>query len=138
MSTVFRHQGGSDPSAVVFDGLKAAVARKVDIVLIDTAGRFARKEKTLIEELKKLLRVIKREISEAPHEKPPRHRRNDRTKCHRPGTRLSRSPFFDWNHPDQTRRNSEGAARPSLFRAELGIPIPRHRHGRAGKRPRSV
>jgi fused signal recognition particle receptor len=64
---VIAHQAGADPSAVVFDALKAARARGVDRVLIDTAGRLHTK-KNLMEELKKIYRVIAREIPGAPHE----------------------------------------------------------------------
>ena len=62
-----RHAQGADPSAVVFDGLKAALARKIDVVLIDTAGRLHTKT-PLIEELAKVARVIGREVPGAPHE----------------------------------------------------------------------
>lgn len=64
---VVRHRSGSDPSAVVFDGLQAAKTRGVDVVLIDTAGRLHTKSH-LVEELKKLRRVIGRELAGAPHE----------------------------------------------------------------------
>ena len=64
---VIRHQQGSDPSAVVFDGLAAAKARGVDAVLIDTAGRLHTKT-NLMEELKKVKRVLARELPGAPHE----------------------------------------------------------------------
>ena len=52
---------------VVFDAVKAAIARKVDILIIDTAGRLHNKA-NLMTELNKIQRVIKREIAEAPHE----------------------------------------------------------------------
>jgi len=64
---VIAHQPGADPSAVVFDALKAARARGMDRVLIDTAGRLHTK-KNLMEELKKLHRVAAREVPGAPHE----------------------------------------------------------------------
>jgi fused signal recognition particle receptor len=64
---VIRHQAGADPSAVVFDACKAALARKCDILLIDTAGRLHTKI-NLMEEMKKIRRVIGREIPGAPHE----------------------------------------------------------------------
>jgi fused signal recognition particle receptor len=66
-SEVVKQRSGSDPSAVVFDALKAARSRKVDVVLIDTAGRLHTKV-NLMEELKKIKRVIGREIPDAPHE----------------------------------------------------------------------
>jgi fused signal recognition particle receptor len=62
-----RHQSGADPSAVVYDGLQAAVARGVDVVIIDTAGRLHVKT-NLLEELKKVVRVIARQVEDAPHE----------------------------------------------------------------------
>ena len=58
---VVRHQMGADPAAVVFDALQAARARGVDYVIVDTAGRLHTK-KNLMEELKKINRVIEREL----------------------------------------------------------------------------
>ncbi|MBT0666098.1 signal recognition particle-docking protein FtsY [Geobacter pelophilus] len=64
---VIRHQAGADPSAVVFDGCKAAVARGCEVLIVDTAGRLHTKV-NLMEEMKKIRRVMGREISGAPHE----------------------------------------------------------------------
>ncbi|MDF2874407.1 MAG: ftsY [Sporomusa sp.] len=64
---VIKHAEGSDPAAVAFDAVQAAKARKVDIVIIDTAGRLHTKS-NLMEELKKINRVIAKEIPDAPHE----------------------------------------------------------------------
>jgi len=64
---VICHAEGSDPAAVAFDAAKAAVARKADILLLDTAGRLHNKS-NLMEELKKIRRVMEREIPHAPHE----------------------------------------------------------------------
>ncbi|WP_394708554.1 signal recognition particle-docking protein FtsY [uncultured Desulfuromusa sp.] len=64
---VVSHAEGADPSAVAFDAAKAAVARKADILLLDTAGRLHTKV-NLMEELKKIRRVLDREIPGAPHE----------------------------------------------------------------------
>jgi fused signal recognition particle receptor len=64
---LIRHAEGADPAAVVFDGLAAAKARNIDVVFIDTAGRLQTKH-NLMEELKKIRRVIAREIEGAPHE----------------------------------------------------------------------
>jgi fused signal recognition particle receptor len=58
---------GGDPSAVAFDTVKAAVARGVDVAIIDTAGRLQTK-KPLMEELGKMVRVIGRDVEGAPHE----------------------------------------------------------------------
>ena len=66
---VIRHKQGADPSAVVFDGLAAARARGVDVVLIDTAGRLHTKT-NLMEELKKVKRVLARELPGAPASTP--------------------------------------------------------------------
>lgn len=64
---VIRHQSGADPGAVAYDAAKAALARKADILLLDTAGRLHTKV-NLMEELKKVQRVLAREIPGAPHE----------------------------------------------------------------------
>lgn len=64
---VIRHREGADPSAVVFDACKAAIARNVDILMVDTAGRMHTKV-NLMEEMKKIRRVMTREIPGAPHE----------------------------------------------------------------------
>ena len=64
---VIKHRAGADPSAVVFDGMQAAKSRGTDVLLIDTAGRLHTKIH-LIEELKKIRRVISREQPGAPHE----------------------------------------------------------------------
>ena len=62
-----KQTSGADPSAVAFDGVQAAVARKMDIVIIDTAGRL-QTNLNLMEELKKVKRVIGKIIPDAPHE----------------------------------------------------------------------
>ncbi len=62
-----KHEEGADPAAVVYDAVQAAKARKTDIVLIDTAGRLHTKS-NLMEELKKMCRVVGRELPGAPHE----------------------------------------------------------------------
>lgn len=64
---VVAHKQGADPAAVVFDACRAAAARGVGRLLIDTAGRLHTKS-NLMEELKKIHRVIGREIPGAPHE----------------------------------------------------------------------
>jgi fused signal recognition particle receptor len=61
-----RHQSGADPAAVAFDGVKAAAARGVDVVIVDTAGRLHTRE-NLMEELRKVARVIGKAIPGAPH-----------------------------------------------------------------------
>lgn len=64
---IVKHQHGADPAAVVFDGMKAALARGADVVIVDTAGRLHVKV-NLMEELKKIVRTIERQIAGAPHE----------------------------------------------------------------------
>ncbi|MDO8444738.1 MAG: signal recognition particle-docking protein FtsY [Deltaproteobacteria bacterium] len=64
---VIKHKEGSDPSAVLFDALKAAQGRGTDILIADTAGRLHTKT-NLMEELKKTRRVVEREAPGAPHE----------------------------------------------------------------------
>jgi len=63
---VIKQQEGADPSAVAFDGISAAVSRGVDVVLIDTAGRLHTKT-NLMDELKKIHRVIAQKLPGAPH-----------------------------------------------------------------------
>ena len=62
-----RSRENADPSSVVYDSLDAALARNIDIVLIDTAGRLHTKS-NLMEELKKIKRTISKKIPTAPHE----------------------------------------------------------------------
>lgn len=62
-----KHVSGASPAAVAFDGIRAAIARQVDVVIIDTAGRLHTKA-PLMEELKKVHRIIERELPGAPHE----------------------------------------------------------------------
>jgi len=64
---VIKQKTGADPAAVVFDGLQAALARGVDTVYIDTAGRLHTKV-NLMEELKKVRRTAEKKIMGAPHE----------------------------------------------------------------------
>lgn len=64
---VIRHQEGADPSAVIFDAIKAAQARNIDVLICDTAGRLQNK-KNLMQELEKMNKVIDREFPEADRE----------------------------------------------------------------------
>ncbi len=64
---IVKHQMGSDPAAVAFDACKAAVARKIDVLIVDTAGRLHTQDH-LMRELEKIHRVIQKIIPEAPHE----------------------------------------------------------------------
>ena len=64
---VIRQAVGSDPAAVVFDAVKAALARQADVLIVDTAGRLHTKT-NLMDELAKLKRVIERQCPGGPHE----------------------------------------------------------------------
>lgn len=64
---IVKHQPNSDPAAVAFDACEAAVARKVDVLVVDTAGRLHTQEH-LMRELSKIQRVVQKRIPEAPHE----------------------------------------------------------------------
>lgn len=64
---VIKQNAGSDPAAVIFDGIKAAKSRGADVLICDTAGRLQNKV-NLMNELSKVKRVIEREIPDAPHE----------------------------------------------------------------------
>lgn len=64
---VVKHAEGSDPAAVAFDATKAAKARSIDVLILDTAGRLHTKA-NLMEEMKKVKRVVGKELEGAPHE----------------------------------------------------------------------
>lgn len=64
---IVRHQQGSDPAAVAFDACDAAIARKMDVLLIDTAGRLHTQDH-LMRELTKVRNVVRKRIPDAPHE----------------------------------------------------------------------
>ncbi len=66
-ATVIAHTEGADPGAVAFDAVAHAKAKNKDVVIIDTAGRLHNKSH-LMEELRKIHRVVKKEVSDAPHE----------------------------------------------------------------------
>jgi len=62
-----KQKPGADPSAVLYDALQSAKAKKIEVVIVDTAGRLHTKH-NLMNELEKMTRVAKREIPDAPHE----------------------------------------------------------------------
>ncbi|MBI5193586.1 MAG: signal recognition particle-docking protein FtsY [Nitrospirae bacterium] len=66
-ASVIRHSDGSDPAAVVFDALAAAKSRGADVLIVDTAGRLHTKV-NLMDELKKIRRILEREHPGSPHE----------------------------------------------------------------------
>jgi fused signal recognition particle receptor len=66
-ASVVRHKQGADPAALAYDAVEAAMARGVDVLLIDTAGRL-HTQKNLMEELKKIKRTVDKKMPGAPHE----------------------------------------------------------------------
>lgn len=64
---IIKHQHGADPAAVAYDGAEAAVSRKMDVLIIDTAGRLQTKT-NLMKELTKIKNVLSKRIPGAPHE----------------------------------------------------------------------
>jgi len=64
---IVKHRDNADPSAVAFDAVEAAMARNVDIVIVDTAGRLHTKV-NLMQEIKKIRRTIAKKLPKAPHE----------------------------------------------------------------------
>ena len=66
-ASIVKHQSGSDPAAVAFDAIESARHKKTDIVIIDTAGRLHTKS-PLMEELKKVRRVVEKAMPHAPQE----------------------------------------------------------------------
>ena len=66
-ASIVRHEEGSDPASVVFDGIAAAKARGSDVIIIDTAGRLHNKQ-NLMNELNKITRIINRELPDASKE----------------------------------------------------------------------
>ena len=64
---VIAHQEGADPAAVIYDGIQAGIARKMDVVICDTAGRL-QAQSQLMDELAKVARVMNKALPGAPHE----------------------------------------------------------------------
>ncbi len=66
-SLIVKQDEGADPAAVAYDGVKSGIARGVDVIFIDTAGRL-HTQKNLMNEVKKIKNAVKKAYSEAPHE----------------------------------------------------------------------
>lgn len=66
-ASIVKHKEGADPAAVAYDAVEASIARDIDILLVDTAGRL-HTQKNLMEELKKIKRSINKKMPGAPHE----------------------------------------------------------------------
>ena len=66
-ATIVRQHEGADPASVVYDGIQAAKSRKVDVILVDTAGRLHNKQ-NLMNELNKISRIVERELPQSSKE----------------------------------------------------------------------
>ena len=77
---VVAHEPGADPGAVVFDAMQAAYARDRDVLIVDTAGRLHTKF-NLMEELKKLRKIMQKHVEEAPRRRPCRSRSGSPRPC---------------------------------------------------------
>ena len=84
---LIKQSKGSDPSAVAFDSIHAAKARNIDLVFIDTAGRLHTKV-NLMEELKKLKRIVRQRMPGSTSRDPSGPRCHNRSECHLPGQAL--------------------------------------------------
>ena len=98
---------GSDPASVIYDAVNAAKARHVDVLLCDTAGRLHNK-KNLMEELRKMNRIIDREFPGCPSGKSGRTGRHDRTERAGTGAGICAGYGFDRYYPDQNGWNRQG------------------------------
>ena len=119
-------QEGADPAAVVYDAVAAAKARKADILLVDTAGRLHNK-KNLMEELKKINRILEREYPEAYRETLVVLDGNDRTECTCTGKGIQRGCGYYRYYPDQDGWNGQGwncscnSVRTWIFRLNISV-----------------
>jgi len=66
-ASIVRQESGADPGAVIYAALESALSKKMDVVIIDTAGRLQTK-KPLMEQLRKINRVIAKHVPDGPHE----------------------------------------------------------------------
>ena len=130
---VIKHQTGASPAAVAFDGIRASIARKVDVVLIDTAGRLHTRT-PLMEELKKVHRVIAKELQGAPHEVLLVLDAGHRPECAEPGADLSGCISAQRCHSDQDGRLGKGRSGAVRYRATRR-PDSGHWPGRGRRRP---
>jgi fused signal recognition particle receptor len=131
---IVRQQPGADPGAVVHDGLQAALSRKANLVIIDTAGRLHTKV-NLMEELKKVVRVVERVLGRPPDESHPRC--DDGPKRPQSGPRLPRGHRHHRPHDRQAGRHRQGRDR-AHHRRPTRHPHQAHRARREAGEPRAV
>ena len=115
---VIRQAAGSDPAAVVFDAVKAATARGIDVLIVDTAGRLHTKT-NLMDELVKLKRVIERQLPGRAPRVADGARRAHGPERVRAGAHVPRGDRPHRPRPDQARRHRQGRHR-RAHRRELG------------------
>ena len=138
---IVRHKPGADAASVAFDALSAAQARNIDVVLIDTAGRLHTKV-NLMEELKKIRRVLSKNQNGAPHETLLVLDATTWPECSGPGKPVPQRHRIDRPGPGQIGRDSQGR-RGDRHRvtasSACAICRPRGGPGRSGRlRPRSL
>ena len=133
---LIRQQPGSDPSAVLFDALQAAKARKVDYVIVDTAGRLHTKT-NLMAELEKMRRTAARVIPGAPHEVLLVLDATTGQNGLEQARKFTETSARHRHHSDQARRHRQGRrGGRHLARVESAHPL--RRRGRAARRPAAV
>jgi len=133
---VIRQKTGADPSAVVFDALQAAKARKIDYVIVDTAGRLHTKE-NLMAELEKMRRTATRVVPGAPHEVLlvlDRHHWPERAGT---GAKIYETSGVTGIVLTKLDGTAKGGVIVAITR-ELGLPIRLRRRWREGDRPAPV
>ncbi len=117
------------PRAVVYDAVRAVKGGRGGVIIVDTAGRLHTKV-NLMEELKKMRRIMGAGAPRRPRRGPPRPRRDHRPERHRPGKDVQGRDRRHGPRPDEARRDVEGR-RGRPIAKELGIPASLHRRRRA-------
>ena len=100
-------QQGHDPASIAYQAVEKALAKNIDIVIVDTAGRLDNK-KNLMDELEKITRVIKKKLPSAPHEVLSGARRQHRPDGRAPGEELREDRRRHRRDHHQARRHGEG------------------------------
>ena len=135
-SALVAQQAGADPAAVVFDAAQSARSRGIDVLIADTAGRL-QSQSHLMEELKKVRRVIQRVEPSAPHEVLLVLDANQGQNALTPGGAVSPGYRRHWAGADQARWHGQRRHRARHCpQAETADPL--HRHRRTGRGLRRV
>ena len=107
---IVRGSPGADPASVAHDACQRALARGVDVLIVDTAGRL-HTQTHLMRELEKIRAVVQRQIPGSPHEVLLVHRRHQRPERDPPGRGLHQEHRLHRRDPHQTRRHGQGRRR---------------------------